>query len=156
MNQRSRTESAIASMPPRSISAIRASQELVGPDLGRSVGQHQGGEQLRPLAIELLGDQAADRKPDHSRAPDAERVHERCEVARIIGHVAAVGTELGEAVAPLVVADDAEVGREDARDVVPDAKIGPERIDEDERRAVPPPLVAAADDDAIGPKETHG
>ena len=102
-------ESAIASIPPRSIVGDPGVPGLVGADLGRGVGKNEGGEQFRPLTIELLGDQTADRQPDDRRARDAERVEERREVARIVGHVAAVGAEFGEAVAALVVADDAEV-----------------------------------------------
>ncbi len=138
------------------MSAIRASHELVGPDLGRGVGKNERGEEFGPLAIELQGDEAADRKPDDGCARDAESVHERREVAGVVGHVVSVGAELGEAVAALVVADDAELGREDASDVVPDAQVAAERVDEDERRAVLPPLVAVGDDAVVGSQETHG
>src|SRR5208282_5475381 len=63
---------------------------------------------------------------------------------------------LGEAVAALIVADDAEVVREDERDIVPDAQVSSERIDEGERRPRSPPLVEAIDYEAIRLHKPHG
>ena len=57
--------------------------------------------------------------------------------------------------ATLVVTDDAEVLRENSRDLVPDAQVGPKRIDEHERLPLARPLVEIVDDPAVDPGETH-
>ena len=88
------------------------------------------------VTIELLRDQAADGQPDNRRASDADVIQKRREVARIVGHVVLIGSGFGKPVAALVVSDDAEVGREDLGDLIPDAEVGAEGIDEDERRPV--------------------
>ena len=58
--------------------------------------------------------------------------------------------------AALVIEDYAEVRRKDSGDFRPDAEVGPERIDEDERRRVARPKVGKVDDEAVGLDELHG
>ena len=128
---------------------------FVGSDLRRGVAKHERGDEFRALAIEFLSDHAADGKSDDCGSSDADFIQKRREVARIVGHLARVRSGLGEAVAALIVADDAEVVREDERDIVPDAQVGSERIDEGEGRPRLPPLVEAMDDEAIRPHKPH-
>src|SRR5580700_10041552 len=90
------------------------------------------------------------------RASNADLIQKRSEVARIVGHVVLVGSGFGKPVAALVISDDTEVGREDLGDLIPDAEVGAEGIDEDERRPVAAPLVAIMDDEAVGLHESHG
>jgi hypothetical protein len=78
------------------------------------------------------------------------------EVARIVGHVVLVGSGFGKPVAALVVSHDAEIGREDRGDLIPDAEVSAEGIDEDERRPVASTLVEIVDDEAVGLYESHG
>ena len=115
--------------------------DLVGSDLRRGVAEHERRDALRILTIKLLRDEAADGQSDDRRASDAETIQKRREVARVVGDVVLVGSGFGQPVAALVVSDDAEIGREDLGDLIPDAEVGAERIDEDERRPVAPALV---------------
>ena len=134
---------------------MRWSQELVGSDFRRRVAKHERGKQGRALAVKLLGYKAADREPDDCRAGDAETVENRGQVLRIVRHVVAVRSRLGEAVAALVVTDDAKVAREHGGRLVPDAKVGPERVDESQRWSFARSLVTEVDDPAVGSGETH-
>ena len=155
VNHRCRIESAIASTPPRSTSAMRWSQELVGSDLRRRVTKHERGKQGGALAVKLLGDEAADREPDDCRLDDAETVEQSRKISRVVRHVVLVRSRFGEAVATLVVTDDAKVARQHGGRLVPDAKVGPERVDESERWSFARSLVTKMDDSAIGSGETH-
>ena len=114
---------------------------LVGSDLRRRVAEHERGDAIRVLTIKLLRDHAADRKSDDRGPPDAEDLQKRRKVARVVGHLVPVRAGFGEAVAALVVGDDAEIGREDLSDRSPDAQIAAERVDENERRPVASALV---------------
>ncbi len=73
--------------------------------------------------------------------PTPSCIQKRREVARIVGHVVLIGSGFGQPVAALVVSDDAEIRREDFGDLIPDAEVRAEGIDEDERRPVAAPLV---------------
>ena len=97
--------------------------DLVGSDLGRGVAKHERRDARRVLTIELLRDEASDGQPDDRRAFDAEAVQKPQEVAGVVGHVALIGAGFGKPVAALVVGDDPEVGREDFRDLIPDAEV---------------------------------
>src|SRR5579871_2347935 len=55
----------------------------------------------------------------------------------------------------LVVAEDPEVGLQDAGDVAPDAQIAAERIDEDQRWQPLRSVNDVMDDEAVGPGESH-
>ena len=115
--------------------------DFVGSDFRRGVAKHERRDALRALTIKLLRDEAADGQSDNRGASDAENVQERREVARIIGDVVVVRAGFGKPVAALVVGDDAEIRREDFGDLIPDAEVGAQGIDEDERRPVAPALV---------------
>lgn len=87
---------------------------------------------------------------------DADALEKRREIVRVVGHVGLVRAGFGKAMAPLVIEDDAEVRRKDPGDFGPDAEVGPEGIDEDERRRVARPKVEIMDDEAVGRDEFHG
>jgi|HubBroStandDraft_5_1064220.scaffolds.fasta_scaffold364377_2 hypothetical protein len=55
-------------------------------------------------------------------------IQKRREVARVIGDVVPVGSGFGKPVAALVVSDDAEIGREDFGDLIPDAESVPSEL----------------------------
>ncbi len=148
VNHRSRTASAMNRCRRARLGRC-ADPRFVGSDLRRGVAKHERCDEFRALAIEFLRDHAADGKSDDCGSSDADIIEKRREVACVVGHLARVRSGLGEAVAALVVADDAEVVREDERDIVPDAQVGSERIDEGEGRPRLPPLVEAMDDAAI-------
>jgi hypothetical protein len=120
--------------------ALDLSDSLV-PDLIRSdfrcgVAKHERRDAVGVVTIELLSDQAADRQSDNRRTSDADLIQKRREVARIIGHVVLIGSGFGKPVTALVISDNAEVGREDLDDLIPDAEVGAEGIDEDEGQPV--------------------
>ena len=116
---------------------------LIRSDFRRGVAKHERRDAIGVVTIELLSDEAADGESDNRRASDADLIQKRREVARIVGHVVLIGSGFGKPVAALVISDDTEVGREDLGDLIPDAEVGAEGIDEDERRPVAAPLVAS-------------
>ena len=113
---------------------MRSSHDFVGSDFRRGVAEHERGDEVRTLATELLRDHAADRHADDRGPADAKDPEKRGQVARIVGHLSMVRAGFGQPMAALVVADDPEIGLQDASDVGPDAQVAAERIDEDQRR----------------------
>ena len=123
---------------------------LICSDFRGGVAENERRDAIGMVTIELLSDEAADGQPDNRRASNAGAIQERREVARIVGHVVLIGSGFRKPVAALVISDDTEVAREDLGDLIPDAEVGPEGIDEDERRPVAAALVAIMDDEAVG------
>src|SRR5262249_5291524 len=82
-------------------------------------------------------------------------IQKRGEVARVVGHVVLIRAGFGKAVTALVIKNDAEVGREDLRDLAPDAEVATERVDEHDRRRVAAALVAIVDDEAVRLHKPH-
>ena len=123
---------------------------LIRSDFRRGVAKDERRDAIGVVTIELLSDEAADGESDNRRGSDAGAIQHRREVARIVGHVVLIRSGFGKPVAALVISDDTEVRREDLGDLIPDAEVGAEGIDEDERRPVAAPLVAIMDDEAVG------
>src|SRR3984957_3944391 len=123
---------------------------LIRSDFRRGVAKHQRRDAIGVVTIELLSVESADGESDNRRASDADLIQKRSEVARIVGRVVLIGSGFGKPMAALVISDDTEVRREDLGDLVPDAEVGAEGIDEDEGWPVAASLVASMDDEAVG------
>ena len=101
-------------------------------DPGGGVAEHEGGEPPGVPHGEALRDHPADREADEAEALDAEMVDEGEEVVDVPVDGDGAGAEVGEAVAALVVEQQAIVLGELGRHSVPDAEVGAERVREAE------------------------
>jgi hypothetical protein len=129
---------------------------FIGSDFRRGVAQDERGDPFGAQTIKFLRDHAADGKPDDGSPPDPDTIQKADEVARVVRHLALIRAGFGQAMAALVVSDDAEIGREDPSDLGPDAQVAAERVDEDDGRPIAPPVVEIVDDEAVGLHEFHG
>lgn len=120
----------------------------------RRVGQNQSAHQIRPDGGQALRDHAADRQADDDSLPDAPLVHERRQIADMVGHGVRRWRRFRQAMAALVIADDTMVVGEERRDLVPDAEIRAERIRKHQRRLVAA-TVLEMQNHAIGAQEIH-
>ncbi len=119
------------------------------------VAENERGDEVRAQAIEFLRDHAADRQADDGCRARAEMIEQRGEIGGEIGHGRAGCGQFGVAVAAFVVAEDARILSERFGDLVPDAQICAERIDEDDRLGGARSLVGIMDDAAIRPDKRH-
>ena len=138
VNQSSRMPSATEAMPSLSTVAMRWFQDGVGPDLVRGVAEDERPHPLRARGGEVLGDQSADREPAEDDLADAQVVEQRGEVGRVVGDRIGRGPEVGQAVAALVVAQERDGLGQIVGHGVPNAEVGAQRVDEDQRRPAVP------------------
>ena len=103
-------------------------------DLVGGVAEHQRAQPRRPGGGDVLGDQPADRQPAEDDLGRADVVDQPGEVGGVVGDRVGRLAEVGQPVPALVVASRPKSAARSAGDLVPDAEVGAERIDEDEER----------------------
>ena len=130
--------SATGAMPSLSTVAMRWFQEASVPILCAVSQKDQRPHPLGARGGEVLGDQSADGEAAENDLADAEVVEQPGEVRRVVGDRIGRGPDVGQAVTALVVAQERDGLGQIVGHGVPNAEVGAQRVDEDQRRPAVP------------------
>jgi hypothetical protein len=132
----------------------------LGPEFRRSDLRRRAAECER---LNTLGSSHGNPLPDH--APDGETdeggpvdlqvIEESQKIVGMIVDAVRRGRRIREAVSALVVENDPEPIREGGNDLLPDAEIASERVDEDENRTILLPEDLIVQDDSVNACKCH-
>ena len=135
VNQRSRMPSAMLSMPSRSTAAMRWFQNSAVPILWAVSQSTRQRTRSGRRAASCCAIRPPIERPQTITSVAPTWSISAFEIVGVIGDGAGGRAEVRQPVAPLVVEENREVGREVVGDRVPDPQVGAERVDEHDRRA---------------------